>query len=62
MSAYRDRLRISGLRPVQIWLPDTRNAAFARQCAKEAAAIAEGGAGDEELQAFVDAVYDWPKA
>jgi Protein of unknown function (DUF3018) len=62
MSAYRDRLRASGLRPVQIWLPDTRSADFARQCAQEAAAIAAGGAGEDELQAFVEAVLDWPAA
>lgn len=62
MSAYRDRLRASGLRPVQVWLPDTRSADFERQCAKEAAAIASGGAGENELQDFVDAVSDWPAA
>jgi Protein of unknown function (DUF3018) len=62
MSAYRDRLRASGLRPVQIWLPDTRSADFARQCAKEVAAIAAGGAGEDGIQAFVNAVSDWPAA
>jgi hypothetical protein len=61
MTAYRERLRAAGLRPVQLWLPDTRSAAFARQCAREAAAIASGGASEEELQAFVDAVSDWPE-
>jgi Protein of unknown function (DUF3018) len=62
MSAYRDRLRASGLRPVQVWLPDTRSADFANQCAIEARAIAAGGKGEDELQAFVDAVSDWPAA
>jgi Protein of unknown function (DUF3018) len=61
MTAYRERLRASGLRPVQLWLPDTRSAAFARQCAAESAAIAAGGKGEEALQAFVDAVSDWPQ-
>jgi hypothetical protein len=35
---YRDNLRRRGLRPVQIWVPDTRSPAFAaevrRQCAQ----------------------------
>ncbi len=59
MTSYRARLRASGLRPVQIWLPDTRSADFARQCAEQAAAIAAGGKAEEELQAFVDAAADW---
>ncbi len=25
---YRDRMRARGLRPIQIWVPDTRTAAF----------------------------------
>ena len=61
MTAYRERLRAAGLRPVQLWLPDTRSAAFARQCAREAEAIAAGGAAEDELQTFVDAVSDWPQ-
>ena len=60
MTAYRERLRAAGLRPVQLWLPDTRSAAFAGQCAEEATAIAAGSAAEREFQAFVDAVSDWP--
>ena len=32
----RDRLRAAGLRPVQIWLPDTRAPGFAGECARQA--------------------------
>lgn len=39
---YRENLRRMGLRPVQIWLPDTRSPAFAaearRQCERVNAA------------------------
>jgi hypothetical protein len=32
----RDKLRAAGLRPVQIWVPDTRAAGFAGECARQA--------------------------
>ncbi len=32
----RDKLRAAGLRPVQIWVPDTRAAGFAEECARQA--------------------------
>jgi hypothetical protein len=43
------------LRPVQIWVPDTRGAEFVREAHRqsEAIAVSEHAAGD---QAFVDAV------
>jgi hypothetical protein len=48
----RDKLRAAGLRPVQIWVPDTRAAGFAGECARQARLIraseaAEGRAEDE---------------
>ncbi|HEU0216578.1 MAG TPA: antitoxin MazE-like protein [Stellaceae bacterium] len=38
---FRDRQRTKGLRPVQVWLPDTRTAAFAAQVAHDIAAVAD---------------------
>ena len=32
----RDKLRAAGLRPVQIWVPDTRANGFAEECARQA--------------------------
>ncbi|MGB8258916.1 MAG: antitoxin MazE family protein [Terracidiphilus sp.] len=32
---HREALRAAGLKPVQLWLPDTRSAAFRRKCRKE---------------------------
>ena len=29
---HRDGLRLAGLRPVQIWVPDTRRESFALEC------------------------------
>lgn len=35
----RDKLRAAGLRPVQVWLPDTRAAGFAEECARQARVV-----------------------
>jgi hypothetical protein len=36
----RDKMRASGLRPVQIWVPDTSAAGFAAECRRQCALIA----------------------
>jgi hypothetical protein len=47
------------LRPVQIWVPDTRAPEFLEQAHTQSAAIAASEHDDED-QAFVDAVsWDW---
>ncbi|HVW91008.1 MAG TPA: antitoxin MazE family protein [Devosia sp.] len=52
----RDALRAAGLRPVQIWVPDTRRPGFADECRRQARLVAAADAGDHELQEFLDAV------
>ena len=32
---HRAALRAAGLRPVQLWVPDTRSAAFAEECRRQ---------------------------
>jgi len=32
---HRAALRAAGLRPVQIWVPDTRRAGFAEECRRQ---------------------------
>ena len=32
---HRDALRAAGLRPVQIWVPDTRQQDFAAECRRQ---------------------------
>ena len=54
----RDKLRAAGLRPVQIWLPDTTSLGFADEAARQARLLAEweaSPAGREEM-AFWDAL------
>ncbi len=40
MQRYRDRLRAQGLRPVQLWVPDARSAAFRDEFKRQALAVA----------------------
>ena len=36
---HRIALRAAGLRPVQIWVPDTRRAGFAEECQRQSLAL-----------------------
>ncbi len=36
---HRAGLRASGLRPVQIWVPDTRSSDFADECRRQSMAL-----------------------
>ena len=47
-------MRAQGLRPVQLWLPDTRNPEFKAQMDREARLINESDAKDTWLQAFME--------
>ena len=58
MGRYRDRMRASGLRPVQVWVPDTRSAEFAERCRRQAMAVAAGDPAGDELMAFVESLRD----
>lgn len=51
----RDALRAAGLRPVQIWVPDTRRPGFDDECRRQSRIVAEADAHDIELAAFLDA-------
>ena len=51
----RNALRSAGLRPVQIWVPDTRRAGFSEECQRQARVAAEADASDNSLESFMDA-------
>lgn len=53
----RQALREAGLRPLQIWVPDTRKPGFADECKRQALAVAASDSGDAELQDFMDAAW-----
>jgi len=52
---HRDALRASGLRPVQLWVPDTRAPGFAAECRRQAAIVAAADVDDPDLDGFLDA-------
>ena len=51
---HRESLRAAGLRPVQIWVPDTRRPGFAQECQRQSRLVAQADRGDPTLEAFMD--------
>lgn len=51
----RESLRAAGLRPLQIWVPDTRQPGFAEECRRQSLVVAKADAADRDLQDFMDA-------
>ena len=54
----RAALRAQGLRPIQIWVPDTRAPGFAEECARQAAIVDAANREDAELMDFADTALD----
>ena len=55
--AYRARMRARGLRPVQIWVPDTRTATFRAEAHRQSLAVARSVRARED-QDFIDAIAE----
>ena len=51
---HRDALRMAGLRPVQIWVPDTRRPNFAEECRRQSRLVAEADKADTDMQHLMD--------
>ena len=54
---HRDALRVAGLRPVQIWVPDTRQPGFAAECRRQSRVVnrrATESAGQQWLEQVAD--------
>lgn len=60
---HRNALRMAGLRPVQIWVADTRRPEFAAECRRQSRLAAQTDHADTELSQFLDDVLqdveDW---
>ncbi|WP_301103435.1 antitoxin MazE family protein [Propionivibrio sp.] len=50
----REALRMAGLRPVQLWVPDTRRPSFAEECHRQSESLRSD---DQERE-----VLDWIEA
>ena len=55
VSKHRVSLRAAGLRPVQLWVPDTRQPGFAEACRRQLLKVNRADAKDRALQDFLDA-------
>ena len=54
---HRARLREQGLRPLQVWVPDTRAPGFPEEARRQALAVAVSRHAEAD-QAFIDAVSE----
>jgi len=51
---HREALRHAGLRPIQLWVPDTRGPGFTEECRRQAMAVAALDSKDDSLEALMD--------
>lgn len=51
---HRDALRRGGLRPVQIWVPDTRQAGFAAECRRQSQLAAKAEFTNQDVSSMLD--------
>ena len=52
---HRERLRAKGLRPIQIWVPDTRTSAFKAEAHRQSLLVARSRHARQD-QDFIDAI------
>ena len=55
---HRASLRDSGLRPIQIWVPDTRAPGFSEECRRQSKIAANADRTDNQLMSFLDQALD----
>ena len=48
-------MRMAGLRPVQIWVPDTRQPGFAQECRRQSQIVSQVDVADADMERFMDA-------
>jgi hypothetical protein len=56
MGSYRERMRRQGLRPVQLWVPDTRSPLVAEELRRQSLTLRGDPAERELLEWIGDAV------
>jgi hypothetical protein len=49
---HRESLRQAGMRPIQLWVPDTRRPGFAEECRRQSALIVNDPNDREITEAF----------
>lgn len=54
---HRNALRAAGLRPIEIWVPDTRRPGFAEECRRQSLLLIDGWHEADTLR-WLDRVAD----
>lgn len=54
---HRDALRAAGLRPIQIWVPDTRRPGFAEECRRQSLVV-RNDPQEKEIMDWLEAAAD----
>ena len=54
---HRAQLRAAGLRPIQIWVPDTRQSSFAEECRRQSLLL-KNDPLESEIKDWLDEVRD----
>ena len=58
MRGYRARKQATGLRLIQLWVPDTRSKRFAAEC-KRQSRLLKGDPAEAEALQFFERAGDW---
>jgi len=54
---HRDKLRAAGLRPIQLWVPDTKNPAFIEECRRQSRLL-KNDLQEKEAAEWIEAAFD----
>lgn len=54
---HRERLRAQGLRPVQIWVPDSRREGFAEECQRQSKMLQDDSL-EQETSDWLEQIAD----
>ncbi len=55
---HRDSKRDAGLRPVQIWVPDTRRPDFDQECRRQTLLVRASDLADPDLARFIESTVN----
>lgn len=55
----RDAMRRVGLRPIQLWVPDTRHRSFREECRRQSALL-KNDPQEREVMSWIESVSDLP--
>jgi hypothetical protein len=61
MRSYRARRQASGLRLIQLWVPDTRSKRFAAECRRQSRLL-QGDPAEAETLEFIERAGAWDDA